>query len=167
MTKGLSGSGDTLENVDPEKASGAAIQAVMDAKMLNVNMQAAAFRQFVEDIAWIWYEMFVAYNPDGIDIVEDTPTGMVTEHISQLEMKGLKVDIRVDALPSSQTYGAIKDEHLKSLLDKGVISFEEYVSALGEDSQMPVTALKKIVETRQNMTMQQMAGGVEYEMQNM
>ena len=163
LTKGLSGSGDTLENVDPEQASGAAIQAVMDAKMLNVNMQTAAYRQFVEDIAWIWYEMFVAYNPNGIQLIEETPQGAVKTHISQQEMKGLKVDIRVDALPGSQTHAAIKDSQLKSLLDKGIITFEEYVSALAQDSQMPVEAFRKIVENRKNAAMAQTGGG-SYEM---
>ncbi len=160
LTKGLSGSGDTLENVDPEQASGVAIQAVMEAKQMNVNMQTAAFRQFVEDIAWIWYEMFVAYNPEGIDVVEETADGIVKSHISQRELKGLKVDIRVDALPASQTYAAIKDSQLKSLLDKGQITFEEYVAALADDSQMPVQAFRKIVENRKNA----LGGGEIYEM---
>ena len=148
MTRGLSGSGDNLENVDPELASGVAIQAAMDAKMLNVNMQLAAYQQFVEDIAWIWYEMFVAYNPDGITLAEETADGVVKHHISQLEMKGLKVDIRVDVLPSDSTHAAVKDQQLKSLLEKGFITFEEYVSALTEDSNMPVEAFRRIVEKR-------------------
>ena len=157
MTRGLSGSGDNLENVNPEQASGVAIQAAMDAKLLNVNMQVAAFRQFVEDIAWIWYEMFVAYNPDGLHTVEETADGIVKLHIPQTELKGLKVAIRVDVLPSSSTHAAIKDSQLKELLDKGFITFEEYVSALGEDSNMPVEAFRKIVENRQA---QQMGGAV-------
>ena len=71
LTRDLSGAGDNLENVNPEQASGASIQAALDAKLLNVNMQVAAYRQFVEDIAWIWYEMYAAYNPNGLDVVID------------------------------------------------------------------------------------------------
>lgn len=165
LTRDLSGSGDNLENVNPEQASGAAIQAVLDAKLMNVNMQVAAFRQFVEDIAWIWYEMFVAYNPNGIEVVEDGPEGPMKYIITQQQLKGLKVDIKVDALPSTATHAAIKDAQLKSLLDNGVISFEEYVSALAEDSQMPVEAFKKIVENRQQAQrmqalMAQLQGGL-------
>ncbi len=159
LTRNLSGSGDNLENVNPEQASGVAIQAVMDAKLLNVNMQVASFRQFVEDIAWIWYEMFVVYNPNGIEIVQETGEGMVKYLISQLELKGLKVDIKVDALPGSSTHAALKDAQLKSLLDKGFITFEEYVSVLGNDSNMPVEAFRRIVENRQN-TARQLAGQV-------
>lgn len=151
LTRDLSGSGDNLENVNPEQASGAAIQAVMDAKLLNVNMQVAAFRQFVEDIAWIWYEMFVAYNPNGLDVVIETEQGDAVQTISQLELRALKVDIKVDALPSTATHSAIKDAQLKSLLDSGIITFEEYVSSLADDSTMPVEAFRKIVQERAKM----------------
>ena len=151
LTRDLSGSGDNLENVNPEQASGAAIQAVMDAKLLNVNMQVAAFRQFVEDIAWIWYEMFAAYNPNGLDVVIETEKGEVVQKISQTDLLALNVDIKVEALPSTATHSAIKDSQLKSLLDSGIISFEEYVSSLADDSTMPVEAFKKIVEGRRKM----------------
>lgn len=151
LTRELSGSGDNLENVNPEQASGAAIQAVMDAKLLNVNMQVAAFRQFVEDIAWIWYEMFAAYNPNGLDVVVETEQGEEVQKISQTDLLALNVDIKVDALPSTATHSAIKDSQLRSLLENGIISFEEYVSALADDSTMPVEAFKKIVDGRQKM----------------
>ena len=167
LTRELSGSGDNLENVNPEQASGAAIQAALDAKLMNVNMQVAAFKQLVEDIAWIWYEMFVAYNPNGISGVEETPEGVVQYVISQLELKGLKVDIKVDALPSSSTHAAIKDAQLKSLLESGLINFEEYVSALAEDSQMPVEAFRKIVEGRQQTAqIQALIGRMQSEIEN-
>ena len=168
LTRGLSGSGDNIEGVNPEHASGVAIQAIMDAKLLNVNMQVSAFRQFVEDIAWIWYEMFVAYNPNGLEVVVEAEAGERVVTISQLDLKGLKVDIKVDALPSTSTRSALKDAQLKSLLDTGIISFEEYVSALSDDSSMPVEAFKKIVEERRNTAGNEMTkmlmGGIHNEM---
>ncbi|MBP0980257.1 MAG: hypothetical protein J6Q18_01700, partial [Oscillospiraceae bacterium] len=151
LTRDLSGAGDNLENVNPEQASGASIQAALDAKLLNVNMQVAAYRQFVEDIAWIWYEMYAAYNPNGLDVVIDGEKGEEVWTIPQMDLLALKVDIKVDALPSTATHSAIKDSQLRSLLENGIISFEEYVSALADDSTMPVEAFKKIVEGRQQM----------------
>jgi hypothetical protein len=71
--------------------------------------------------------------------------------IPQVDLLALKVDIKVDALPSTATHSAIKDAQLRSLLESGIISFEEYVSALADDSTMPVEAFKKIVEGRQQM----------------
>ncbi|MBR6609312.1 MAG: hypothetical protein IKK99_03745 [Oscillospiraceae bacterium] len=151
LTRDLSGAGDNLENVNPEQASGASIQAALDAKLLNVNMQVAAYRQFVEDIAWIWYEMFAAYNPNGLDVVIETEAGDVVQKIPQVDLMALKVDIKVDALPSTATHSAIKDSQLRSLLENNIITFEEYVSALADDSTMPVEAFKKIVEGRAQM----------------
>lgn len=175
LTRDLSGAGDNLENVNPEQASGASIQAAMEAKQLNVNMQVAAYKQFVEDIAWIWYEMFVAYNPNGLNVVVETEMGEMPVNIPQLELKALKVDIKTDALPSTATQAAIKDAQLKSLLDSGVITFEEYVSSLAEDSQMPVEAFRKIVQQRaqqaqiqqEQQMQQQMMGGAPDAMQSM
>lgn len=182
LTRDLSGAGDNLENVNPEQASGASIQAALDAKLLNVNMQVAAYRQFVEDIAWIWYEMFAAYNPNGLDVVIETEQGDVVRKIPQVDLLALKVDIKVDALPSTATHSAIKDAQLRSLLENNIITFEEYVSALADDSTMPVEAFKKIVEGRQQMQQiqqlvesqqaqiaqyQQIIGGMTNEMQNM
>jgi hypothetical protein len=155
LTRDLSGAGDNLENVNPEQASGASIQAALDAKLLNVNMQVAAYRQFVEDIAWIWYEMFATYNPNGLDVVIETEQGEVVQTISQTDLLALKVDIKVDALPSTATHSAIKDSQLRSLLENGIITFEEYVSALADDSTMPVEAFRKIVEGRQQMQQMQ------------
>lgn len=181
-TRELAGSGDNLENVNPEQASGVAIQAALDAKMQNVNMQVASYKQFVEDIAWIMFEMFVAYNPNGVEVVVDTEQGEMPVLISQLELKALNVDIKVDAVPSNATYAAIKDSQLKALLEGGIITFEEYVSALGDDSQMPVEAFRKIVESRNQIGQmqqlissqqrqiaqyQQLLGGTGNEMQNM
>lgn len=172
-TRELEGSGDNLENVNPEQASGTAIQAALEAKSLNVNKQVAAYKQVVEDIAWIWYDLLIAYNPAGITIQNDEPDaeGKYTYFIPKLVLDGLNVDIKVDATHSSQTYAAIKDAQLKAMLDAGIISFEEYVDSLGEDSTMPVEAFKKIVQNRREAARQRVPvipavpGGMTNEMQ--
>lgn len=150
LTRDLSGSGDNLENVNPEKASGVAIQSIMDAKTLNVNMQVAAFRQFVEDIAWIWYELLIAYNPEGLMIYNESPdeTGKYSYIIPTNILKALDIDIKVDVAPSSNTWAAIRDSQLKEMLEKGLITFEEYVNVLDKNSTMPVEAFRKITESR-------------------
>lgn len=175
LTRDLSGSGDNLENVNPEQASGTAIQAVRDAKTLNVNMQVAAYKQFVEDVALIWYEMLVAYNPNGVVMYKDDGTSQI---ITKTELEGLKVDIKIDVTPTDSTYSALRDYNLKALLDTNIISFEEYVGALGKDSTMPVAELETIVEERQaaqeqqfeqqaqiqQIQQMQQIGGAQYEM---
>ena len=64
---------------------------------------------------------------------------------------------------ANASVSGISVSQLKSLLDKGIITFEEYVSALAQDSQMPVEAFRKIVENRKNAALAQTGGGI-YEM---
>ena len=180
LTKELAGAGDNLENVNPEQASGTAIQAAMEAKSLNVNMQVAAYKQFVEDIAWIWFDMTVAYNPNGLVINEDEPdsNGNYSYTIPVAELKALDVDIKVEATHTGNTWAAIRDAQLKNLFDTQRITFEEYVEALGDDSTMPKEVFKKIIESRKEAAEQQTeymqaeaatlrAQEAGYEMQNM
>lgn len=144
LTRDLSGTGDNLENINPEMASGVAIQAIMDAKTLNVNMQLASYRQFAEDIAAIWLEMFRVYNPGGLAV----PAGEGTKLVSPREIENPDLYIRIDASPTGATYRAAKDSRLRDLLEKGIITFREYVRALPKDSSMPVDTLRRIVRNR-------------------
>ena len=146
LTRNLSGTGDNLENINPEQASGAAIQAVMEAKNLNVNMQLASYRQFAEDIAAIWLELFMVYNPGGLSVpVDDADeNGSYVRFIPADVLRRLDVYIKIDALPSSATRRAAKDARLKEMLEKGLITFSEYVQSLSDDSNMPVEAFRKI-----------------------
>lgn len=150
LTRNLSGTGDNLENINPEQASGVAIQAVMDAKNLNVNMQLAAYRQFAEDVAAIWLEMFSVYNPTGLSVPMDRPdeNGSYVRVIPARVLRQLDVYIKIDALPSSATQRAANDARLKDMLEKGLISFSEYVDSLPQNSNMPVEAFRKISENR-------------------
>lgn len=144
-TRNLSGTGDNLENVNPNEASGVAIQQIMAAKELNTNMQVAYYKQFVEDIARIWYDMLCAYNPNGVNVVD---TNDQPQFISYNELLAADVSIKISVVSTETTYTALKDAALKELLGSGQISFEEYVEALDDTSIMPVTELHKIVEAR-------------------
>ncbi len=152
-TRDLSGTGDNLENVNPEQASGTAIAQVREAKELNANMQTAAYKQFIEDVANIWYEMLVSYNPDGVVIYnsDDQPV-----FISSQELMSAMVSIKISIVPTDSTYTAIKDYNLKELFASGAITFEEYVGSLDDTSSLPVTELQNIVKERQ-LRQQQMA----------
>jgi len=153
LTRDLSGAGDNLENIDPEQASGVAIEAAREAKTLNVNMQVSAFKQFVEDIALIWYDLWVAYSPNGLSIIteQEVQGGDPVQKeiiISQEELKELKIDVRVDVTPSNAYSKIAQEAALKELLTSNVITFEEYVSSLDDDSSMPKDKLTAIVNKR-------------------
>ncbi len=66
VTRNLAGASEAaLGDINPENASGKAILAVRDAAAAPLSRQIAAYRQFVEDIGRVWFDMWAAYSPEG------------------------------------------------------------------------------------------------------
>lgn len=146
QTRDLAGAGDAVTGqINPEKASGAAIIAVRDAAALPLNMQVADYKQFVEDIARIWFDMWRAYNPMGVEVVdEDTQIIIPAE-----ELEGLEVDIRIDVSPTNPYSKYAQEQGLLNLFQAQAITFEEMVEALDDDSSLPKDKLMEIIEKRE------------------
>ena len=67
VTRDLAGAGDIATGqVNPEDASGRAILAVQQASQSPMTEQRESFKNFVEDLARIWLDMFIVYSKDGI-----------------------------------------------------------------------------------------------------
>ncbi len=240
-TRELAGAGEAVTgNINPERASGAAIIAVRDANALPLNSQAAALKQFVEDIALIWFDMWVAYNPGGLEIVTEkevpgsgagqmgtagmaagqfgfggegsmdfsgegqlgisgagslgasgagqhrtngvsqsafgeadsnavtqgdrfaqmlTGDGValageewqdktipVAERVSVAALQALKIDVRIDVSPNNPYSKFAQEQALQNLLQMQLITFEDYVEALDDDSAAPKAKLKEILQ---------------------
>lgn len=138
----LAGAGDaSLGNIDPTKASGTAIVAVRDQAAIPLNEQTAAFKRLVEDIARIWYRQWIVYNPDGITL----PDGQM---VSAAELECAAPDIRVDVSNTSPFSKYAREQALSNLFSMGHLSFEEYVSALDDDSSAPKSRLEQIIKSR-------------------
>lgn len=148
LTRQLSGAGDNLENINPELASGAAINAARDAKQLNVNSQVAAYKQWIEDIALIWWDMWVAYNPNGLKVTIEGEGNEYEETIPAEILSGLKVDVRIDVSPNNPFSKYAQELGLKELFASGAISFDEYVASLDDDGTMPKGKLQEILDKR-------------------
>lgn len=156
LTRELAGAGDNLENIDPEQASGTAINAAREAKALSLNMQTAACRQFVEDMARIWYALWTAYNPDGLPVLYRADDGTeITETIPADELRAMDVDVRVDVSPKNPFSKLAHEAALLQLFQAGAITFPEYVEALDEDSNVPKDKLMDILEKRRAAEKQQ------------
>ncbi len=159
LTRELAGAGDNLENVNPERASGAAIHAARQMKEQSVNMQIAAYKQFIEDIARIWYDMWAAYHPAGLPVVTVGPDGREhRETIPARELRGMRVDVRVDVSPASPYSKLAQEAGLRELFQMQAITFEEYVEALGEDASLPKAKLQDILQKRAAQTGAQAKG---------
>lgn len=144
QTRELAGAGDNLENINPEQASGSAINAAREAKALNVNDQVSAYMQFIEDVALIWADMWKAYNTDAIKINRDN----IEINIASTEFKKLKPSVRVDITPSTPYSKMSQEMELKELLAAKYITFEEYLYCLSDSSNVPKAKLQEVLEKR-------------------
>lgn len=155
-TQNLAGASDTATgNVDPTKAAGKAILAVQQASQQPINEQIEAYKDFIEDIARIWFAMLKANSVNGITLVREKKdyTNNTTQeemyNISYKELQKYDFDIRIDITPNSPFDKYAIEQSLGNLLTAGHINFEEYVKALPEDSAMPKSSLKEILKDRE------------------
>ena len=155
-TQNLAGASDTATgNVDPTKAAGKAILAVQQASQQPINEQIEAYKDFIEDIAKIWFEMLKANSVNGLVLTREqkdyanNTTLEETYVISYKELQKYDFDIRIDITPNSPFDKYAIEQSLGNLLTAGHITFEEYVKALPEDSAMPKSKLKDILKDRE------------------
>lgn len=153
-TRDLEGAGDTATgNVDPTQASGKAILAVQQASQQPLSEQVENYKTFVEDIARIWFDMWKAYEVDGMNLMyeQKDSEGNIVEQpgmISYELLQQLEPNIKVDITPKSPYDIYAQEQSLENLFLSDKITFEEYVEALPEGSAMPKTVLEKIIEQR-------------------
>jgi hypothetical protein len=149
-TKDLAGAGDSAQgSVDPTKASGAAIIAVRDQAALPLNEQIAKYKQFVEDLALLWFDIWVAYNPNGLEIeIEDEEQGTIQQVISAEILEGMKINVRIDVSQNNPYSRFAQEQALENLFNMQAITFEEYVEALDDDAAVPKGKLKDIIDKR-------------------
>lgn len=149
-TRDLAGAGEiALGSINPEKASGAAIIAVRDQAAIPLNEQMAAFRQFVEDVALIWLDLWRVYSPEGLLVTTEQPDGILRrDRINPEAFDELRFRVRIDASPTNPFSRYAREQALENALAAGTITFEEYVEALPEDSTAPKAAFRAILDRR-------------------
>lgn len=155
-TQSLAGAGDTVTgNVDPTQASGKAILAVQQASQQPINQQVEYYKDFIEDIARIWFEMLKVNSVKGITLVheqKDYANNITIEEpykLTQKELKSYDFYIKIDVTPKSPFDKYAMEMSLENLLGAQQITFEEYVNALPEDATMPKAKLKEILKDRE------------------
>ena len=159
LTRELAGAGDIATgSIDPTKASGAAIVAVKNQNELPLNEALAKKSQFVEDLALLWYDMWVAYNPNGLRVeVEDASgvggpgpaaQGKTWKLIAPEVLAEMKVNVRVDVSQANPFSKLAQEQALERMLMTQQITFEEYVEALDDDSNVPKQKIRDILEKR-------------------
>jgi len=157
-SKELAGAGDSATGaIDPTKASGTAIIAVRDQSALPLNEQITTYKQFVEDLALLWYEIWVAYNPNGLTVeMKDEEQGEYQFVIPADVLEGMKVNVRIDVSQNNPYSRFAQEQSLENLFAMKAISFDEYVEALDEDAAVPKGKLQDIIDKRQEQMKKEM-----------
>lgn len=153
-TRDFEGAGDVATgNVDPTQASGRAILAVQQASQQPLSEQVENYKTFVEDIARIWFDMWKAYEVQGMSVMyeqKDSEGNVVQEpgEITYEELQSLEPQIKVDITPRGSYDRYAQEMSLENLFMNNKITFDEYVESLPADAVMPKATLEKIVNRR-------------------
>ena len=168
-TRELAGAGEAATgSVDPTKASGEAIKAARDQAALPLNEQVAAEIQTLEDLAQLWFALWVGYAVNGLAIeTEDADGNAVTVVLKQDDLKAINPQIKIDVSPIDPYSIMAEDNNLLSMLSGGQISFEEFVDSLSENTNLPKAKFENIIKQRRALMEQQMAAQQEMMMQEL
>ena len=158
QSKELAGAGDSATGaVDPTQASGTAIMAVRDQAALPLNEQLARYSQFVEDLAYLWFDIWLCYETDGLEVEYTNDNNEVEKDILPSDiLQNLKFNVKVDVSKTNPFSLYAMEQNLINLWTSQAISFEEMVEALPEGSTMPKGALQEILKKRQIEEQKQM-----------
>lgn len=156
-TRELAGAGDyATGNVNPEQASGTAIIAVRDTAQTPLNEQVARYKQFVEDIALLWFDMWVAYNPMGMTIDVTNEAGeVVPVTLSQEELSSLKPTVRIDVSQDNQWTKLAEQQWLDNMFERQQLTLEEYVELAPDNGTVPKGKARAMLARRQQLQEQQ------------
>lgn len=158
-TRELAGAGDiTTGTVNPETASGKAILAVQNASQQPLVEQMASLKDFIEQIALIWLDMIITYNPNGL-ILQDKSINQITGEetitpikVNEEALTKLKASVKIDITPISAYDKYAQELSMENLLKGGWFSsqkigqLETYVEALPDNSTMPKQQLLELIK---------------------
>jgi len=164
ITQEISGSGETtMGNIDLTRVAASAIVAVNEQAQSMHDEQVAASAQFGEDLAALWAELHIVYEPDGFTVEEevtDPVTGatmMVRNRVTQEMLDQLKPSVRVDITKENSFTIQARDKWLDDLLNAEKIDLETRVRLSSEGSPIPKHEMLKELERikAEQMAMQQ------------
>lgn len=154
QTQQLEGAGDAATGqIDPTQASGEAIKTARDQAAIPLNEQMAGYKQFIEDIANLWYKMWCVYCEQGFEIQttvqdENGQDIMQTVIVPQQMLKDMDINIKVDVSPIDPYSIMAEDSNLLTMLSNQQISFDEFVKALSPNTNLPKSKLEEMLKLR-------------------
>ncbi len=149
LSQELGGAGSLVaNNIDPQKASGSAIVAAQEQASIPLGENSAYFRQFIEDIAKIWINMWIVYNPDGMKLEYEKDNKKMSYVIPQHILLNMQFNVKIDISPVNPFSKYAREQALENALNKNYITFEEFVELLDDDSTSPKGKFETIIKRR-------------------
>lgn len=159
-TKELANASDVVTgSVNPEQASGKAILAVQEAAQQPLTEQANKATEALEDIGMIIFDIWRAYNVDGMNVlssidnkdlkdIQDGSKKYEMSTVSSEQLEKLKPFIKIEITPKSAYDKYAQEQSFENLLVKNIITFEEYVELLDTNSVMNKRNLVSLIRRR-------------------
>lgn len=146
--------------INPEQASGKSILAVQQAAQQPLTEQLYRFKDVLEEIGIIIFDIWKAYNTAGMKVyskkenknlkeIDDGNNKYEVEQITSEELNKLRPYIKIDITPRGSYDRLAQEQSYENLLVKGLITFEEFVELIGMDSSMNKRALTRLIQKRQ------------------
>lgn len=159
-TKDLSGASDTaLGNIDLSRVSGTAATTIRDQQQVPLNDQVTMYQEFVENVALLWFDIWKAYYPDGIEF-----DGI---RVEAEEIENIVPNVRIDIAEDTTLSRMTSQQEISNLFNNNKITFDEFAEAYPEHASIDKKILLRIAEQRrqaqlaqqQAMEQQQLAVG--------
>lgn len=159
-TKDLSGASDTaLGNIDLSRVSGTAATTIRDQQQVPLNDQVTMYQEFVENVALLWFDIWKAYYPDGIEF-----DGI---RVEAEEIENIVPNVRIDIAEDTTLSRMTSQQEISNLFNNNKITFDEFAEAYPEHASIDKKILLRIAEQRrqaqlaqqQAMEQQQLATG--------
>ena len=111
-------------------------------------------KTFVEDLAKLWLEIWMVYNPNGMPVTmeeEDPMTGVkykTQQMITKDELDMLSPNIRIDTSSDNPWTKESEQTWADNALQNQYITFEEYVELVPDSGIVPKAKLEALLEKR-------------------
>lgn len=176
ITQELSGSGDTtMGNIDLQRVAASAIVAVNDKAESMHDETVANLELFTEDLANLWVELWQVYQPNGMTVVVkqtvdqpvidpmtgqpaiDPMTGQPQMETQEIEvpieitaeqLDQIKPVTRIDVSKDNSYTREAQQQVIDSLLERQLITLEEWTELATDTSPVPKHGLEVIFERR-------------------
>lgn len=161
LDKELAGAGDAATgNINPNSASGRAVLAMQEAANQPMIEQQSALKDFIEEVALCWLDMWIANADYAIKIIDeeiDDQTGESTYEVNEIPVvliQNMNPTVKIEVTAKSAYDKYAKEQSLENLaksdlfLPQNAQMLEDYVECLDDDSNMPKATLLRLIKKR-------------------